>query len=152
MITVFLCDICNIKDSIHFVVLDTWRIQLWAKIGFFSIIGLIRLWAADFFISYLEKIVFGCFFSGINKIFRKNDENISWYITKIMRALFLIFKGPKRVDTKVLPIPQSGFGKHFHTVKGCLMTVFLSEPSDMKDSILFDLLNTWRIQIRAKIG
>ena len=83
---------------------------------------------------------------------RKNNENISWYVTKIMKALFLIFKGLKRVDTKVLPIPQSGFGKHFHTVKGCLMTVFSCETRDMKDSILFDVLNTWRIQICVKIG
>ena len=83
---------------------------------------------------------------------RKNDENISWYITKIMKALFLIFKGLKRVDTKVLPIPQSGFGKHFHTVKGCLKAVFLCETRDMKDSILLDVLNTWLIQICAKIG
>ena len=66
---------------------------------------------------------------------RKNNENISWYVTKIMKTLFLIFKGLKRVDTKVLPIPQSGFGKHFHTVKGCEMTAFTRETSDMKDSI-----------------
>ena len=64
----------------------------------------------------------------------------------------MIFKGPKRVDTKVLPIPQRGFGKHFHTVKGCVKTVFLCETRDMKDSILLDVLNTWLIQICAKIG
>ena len=53
---------------------------------------------------------------------------------------FLIFKGLKRVDTKVLTIPQSGFGKHFHTVKGCVMTAFTRETSDMKDSIPSDTL------------
>ena len=69
-----------------------------------------------------------------------------------MKAHFLIFKGLKTVDTKVLPIPKSGFGKHFHTVKGCLMTVFSCETRDMKDIILFDVLNTWRIQICVKMG
>ena len=71
---------------------------------------------------------------------RKNDENISWYTTKIMEAFFLIFKGLKRVDTKVLTIPQSGFGKQFHTVKGCVMTALSRETRDMKDSIPSDTL------------
>ena len=65
---------------------------------------------------------------------------------------FLIFKGLKRVDTKVLPIPQSGFGKHFHTVKGCVMSVFSCETRDIKYSILLDVLNSCRIQICANIG
>ena len=65
---------------------------------------------------------------------------------------FLIFKGLKRVDTKVLTIPQSGFGKHFCTVKGCLMTTFSCETCDMKESILSDVLNTCRILLCAKIG
>ena len=72
------------------------------------------------------------FYSGINKIFRKNDDYTSWYITKIMKALFLIFKGLKEVDTKVHTIYQSGFGKHIYAVKGCLMTAFSCEDCDMK--------------------
>ena len=53
---------------------------------------------------------------------------------------FLIFKGLKRVDTKVLTIPQSGFGKHFYAVKGCVMAAFSRETRDMKDSIPSDIL------------
>ena len=53
---------------------------------------------------------------------------------------FLIFKGLKMVDTKVLTILQSGFGKYFYTVKGCVITAFLRETRDMKDSLPSDIL------------
>ena len=38
---------------------------------------------------------------------------------------FFNFQGSKRVDTKVISIPEIGFGKHFHAVKECLMIVII---------------------------